>query len=175
MSGWTVIGHVEVPSGGQATIDFNSISSSYTDLYLFASLRTNRNDMYDDFRIQLNSVDGTSRIFYGDSTTQSTFTQPTMLNIGSAGNTTTSGIFGNASVYIANYSSTTASKILTFDGVGENGATRSYQAFSIGVWNNNSAVNAVKVQPGDGTLFSQYSSATLYGITKGSSGGVTVS
>jgi hypothetical protein len=175
MSGWVVIGHAELASGSQATIDFTSIAQDYTDLYLVASLRTNRNDMYDDFRIQLNTTDGTSRIFYGDSSNHSTFTQPTMLNIGSAGNTTTSGIFGNASVYIANYSSTTASKILTFDGVGENGATRSYQAFSIGVWNNNSAVNAVKIQPGDGTSFSQYSSATLYGIKKGSSGGVTAS
>jgi len=176
MSGWTVIGHVEVPSGGQATIDFNSISGSYTDLAIMLSLRTNRNATYDDFRIQLNSSDGTSRILYGDGTTRGTFTQPTILTSGGAGGaTTTSNTFGNAFVYIPNYASTTTNKSVLMDGVQEHNAQTAYQSINAGLWSNNAAVTAVKIQPGDGTLLSQYSSATLYGITAGSSGGVVVS
>jgi hypothetical protein len=176
MSAWTVIAHTEVGSGGAATIDFTSISNSYTDLAIMLSLRTNRNATYDDFRIQLNSSDGTSRILYGNGTTTGNFTQPTILTSGgSGGGTTTSNTFGNAFVYIPNYASTTTFKSIYMDGVQEHNATTAYQSINAGLWSDNSAINAVKIQPGDGTLLSQYSSATLYGITKGSSGGVTVS
>jgi hypothetical protein len=176
MSAWTVIGHVEVPSGGQATIDFTSISSSFTDLAIMLSLRTNRNATYDDFRIQFNSSDGTSRILLGNGATVTSFTQPTILTGGGAGgNNTTASTFGNAFVYVPNYASTTTNKSVSMDGVQEHNATTAYQSINAGLWSNNNAINAVKIQPGDGTLFLQYSSATLYGITKGSSGGVVVS
>jgi hypothetical protein len=175
MSAWRRIEHIEVPSGGQASIDFISISGAYTDLAIMLSLRTNRNATYDDFRIQFNTSDGTSRILYGDGVNRGSFTQPTILTSGGAGgNNTVANTFGNAFVYIPNYASTTF-KSVSMDGVQEHNTTTAYQSINAGLWSNNAAVTAIKIQPGDGTLLSQYSSATLYGITKGSSGGVTVS
>lgn len=176
MSAWTLITHTELSSGSASDIVFSSISGSYTDLVILLSLRTNRNATYDDFRIVLNSTDGTSRILYGNGSIAGSFTQPTItISGGAGGNNTTASTFGNSLVYIPNYASTTTNKSLSMDAVQEHNATTAYQSINAGLWSNTNAITSVQILPGDGTLLLQYSSATLYGITKGSSGGVTVS
>ena len=48
MSAWTFIAQIEVPSGGQASIEFSSIPQTYTDLLIVHSLRSNRADATGD-------------------------------------------------------------------------------------------------------------------------------
>jgi hypothetical protein len=175
MSAWTVISHVEVPSGGQASIDFNSISSSYTDLLLLVSLRSTRaSGSYDLYRIQVN---GTNNLTSGRTLEGAGSGTPVSESRIEAGvqpiSLDTASTFGNGLHYIPNYAGST-NKVFSGDSVAENNGTEAGQLLTAGIYNNSSAITSLKLVSSIGD-FVQYSSATLYGITKGSSGGVVVS
>jgi hypothetical protein len=60
--------------------------------------------------------------------------------------------------------------------VTENNATNANQGISAGLWSNNAAISSIRLfYTGSSNDIATGSSATLYGILKGSSGGVTVS
>ena len=182
MSAWTVIAHTEVGSGGASSIEFTSISGSYTDLLIKCSLRTNRAATFWDWlKLTFNgsATSYSGRVLYGNgagsvSTDNSggitTYLQAALIN----GDTATASTFANTLIYIPNYSGNT-NKSVSADGVTERNATDSFQSIFAGLWSNTNAITSVTLSMQEGTQFVQYSSATLYGITKGSSGGVTVS
>ena len=174
MSAWTVIAHTEVPSA-QANVEFNSIPSTYTDLVILISGRSNHSGSFADIKVGLNGTAANltiRRLFGSGSGNATTDTPSTELNIGNAGGSTAS-TFGNAMVYIPNYTSSN-NKLLSADYVAENNATLGYTGISAGVWSQTSTVSSIVLNWNAGSWV-QYSSATLYGITKGSSGGVVVS
>jgi len=78
--------------------------------------------------------------------------------------TSTASTFGNYEVYIPNYAGSTQKSTST-DGVSENNGTTAYAKLGAGLWTGTAAINAISVLT-DGTLFAQYSTATLYGISK---------
>lgn len=173
MSAWTVIAHTEVGSGGIAEIEFTSISGSYTDLKLVVSDRSNRSLQNDGVLIKLNGTNISRRWLYGNGSSPASGTADfDSLN---TANTATANTFSNYEIYIPNYASTTTNKSVSIDAVAENNATEGYQLIAAGLYSSNTAVTSIALDLLIGTLFLQYSSATLYGITKGSSGGVTVS
>jgi hypothetical protein len=170
----TLIQHTEVGSGGAAAIEFNSIPTTFTDLLLVTSTRSTRSSgSYDLYKIQLNgSNDLTSgRTLEGTgSGTQSESrievgVQPISLD--------TANTFGNGYHYIPNYRSSVA-KSFSGDSVAENNGTEGGQLITAGLWNNTAAITSLKLVSGVGN-FVQYSSATLYGITAGTTPGVVVS
>jgi hypothetical protein len=179
MNGLTRIQHIEVPSGGQAGIEFNSIPQTFTDLIIYFSGRCQ--NAVTDLGMRYNGSDSgyTMRLLYGDGT-----------NFGSGPNTSaylvwagqsnssgyTSNTFSNSRIYISNYTSN-EHKLSSHDAVTENNATAATQVIAAGIWANNAPITSIllTLAPSLGGNFVQYSSATLYGITKGSSGGVTVS
>lgn len=174
MSAWTVIAHTEVGSGGAANIEFASIANTYTDLCLFVSLRSTRaSGSYDLYKLQVNgSNDLTSgKTIEGDGSTRQSESrievgvQPISLD--------TANTFGNGFHYIPNYAGSN-NKSLSGSSVSENNGTESGQLLTSGFRSVTDAITSIKLVSGVGN-FVQYSSATLYGITKGSSGGVTVS
>jgi hypothetical protein len=172
MSAWTVIAHTEVGSGGASSIEFSSIPSTYTDLVLFVADRSNRSATNDAVIMKLNNTTSTGRRLYGSGSTVTSTANPDPLDVA---NTATSNTFSNISFYIPNYSNTTTNKPWFADGTQENNATSAYQSITAGLYASTSAVSTITLTVETGTGFVQYSSATLYGITKGSSGGVTVS
>jgi len=171
---------VTVGSGGAASIEFTSIPQDGTDLVVLVSLRTNKAS---------GNPDAIAMRFNGD--TAGNYTTRWLEGTGSAaqsGNTTTgriygehlgqhaaytSNTFGNASFYVANYTSS-SSKSLSIDGVTENNATGSYQVLAAAVWNNSNAITSLAIT-GDGNDLLQHSTASLYKVTKGSDGIVTTS
>jgi hypothetical protein len=182
MSAWTVIGHTEL-SSAQANITFmnvGNIPNIYTDLYLVISGR-NSNAVDDNEIVQLR--------FNSDST--SNYANRTLLGTGSGSaisqtlsstyinvlrcpsNGRTSNTFSNMGIYIPNYTGSTFKSVIA-EGVEENNATTAIQGISIGKWNSSSPITSITLNFGAGS-FTANSSATLYGITRGSSGGVTVS
>jgi hypothetical protein len=174
MSAWKFIQHIEVPST-QATIEFNSIPSTYTDLVIMISGRSNHSGSFADIKVGLNgsAANLTIRRLFGSGSSSGISDAPsTELNIGSAAGST-ANTFGNAMVYIPNYTLSTT-KSLSADYVAENNATLGYTGISAGLWSQTSTVSSIILNWNAGSWV-QYSSATLYGITKGSSGGVTVS
>ena len=178
----TVIEHIEVGSGGAASIDFVSVGdipADYTDLQILVSARSDRSGFDNDpLFVEFNGDTGatyTVRALRGSGSAAVSFTETDIWIAQIPAATATGSTFANVSVYIPNYLSSNP-KSISADGVGENNATAAYQMITAGLWDaaTDAAITSIKIYAQNGNLV-QYSSATLFGITAGSSGGVTVS
>jgi hypothetical protein len=169
-----LIEHQELGST-TASITFASIPQTFTDLLIVFSGRSDRSNAFDNIRIMPNGLatNVSSRILFGSGSGASGFSEAYVSGY-TAANSATSNTFGNSSIYIPNYAGSTA-KSFSIDSVGENNATSSAQAITAGLWNVTTAITSIVLDQGDGSNWLQYTSATLYGITKGSDGIVTVS
>lgn len=172
----TKIATVTVGAGGAASIDFNSISGAFTDLLVVLSARTNtaRGSGGAFATVAFNGVttNQTRRMLYADGSSAASYTDSSIaiyVNPSDA----TANTFNNGSIYIPNYAGATA-KSVSIDATNENNATTADSEILAGLWNSTAAITRVTITAGVGLLV-QYSSATLYGITKGTLAGVTVS
>jgi hypothetical protein len=168
-----LISTVTVGAGNAAEISFTGIPQTFTDLLLVVSLRNNNNSVVDFAGLKFNTLTtnhssfaltGTGTAVNRDS--RSSFWLP--IN----GDTSTANIFSNSSIYIFNYTAAT-SKTISTDGATENQIAQAWQSIIGGLWANTAAINSLALY-GAGTVFLQNSTASLYGITKGS-GGATIS
>ena len=169
----TLIAHTELGSA-QATIEFTSIPATFTDLQLVVSARADSSTSA-IFRVSFNGVTtnlSDRKLTGAGSGTPSSGTSSNIEPVITPSDAT-SGVFGSSLIYIANYSGTNA-KSISVDSVTENNATTAYQRLVAGLFNTSSAITSIQLNNPSGN-FAQYSSATLYGITAGSSGGVVVS
>lgn len=174
----TKIEHIEVPSGGQTAIEFTNIPQTYTDLFIVLSLRA-VSGTFPSSSVSLNTYGSGSytrrQIFgngssYGSNTTSET--ELYLSQIPGSGNT--ANVFGNTQIIISNYTGSTTKMILA-DLVASQEATQSYQAQTLGLWNQTAAVTTVSLQTyGRAQDLAQYSSATLFGVLAGSDGTTTV-
>jgi hypothetical protein len=168
-------------TSSQASITFSSIPQTYTDLYLVISSRTNFGATTSSLGIFLNSAaaDTSYRYLRGTGTASNSTSDSGRQDfyIGETPATNnTSSTFGSHHVYIPNYA-TSQPKIMNSEGVTENNSTAAFQFISVGQCTKTAAITSVTVRGFEGTSgdLVQYTSATLYGITKGSDGIVTVS
>lgn len=163
---------VTVGSGGAANITFSSIPQTFTDLVLVVSSRSGESANNSFAGVTLNTSGGTytSRRLQGNGsgTSSSSFNDWFFVT---CGNATTSNTFGNATIYLPNYTSSNA-KVGSADTVNENNNTTAYQ--EIWAWSSNITAAVTQVSLGVTGGFLQYSSASLYGILKGSDGVTTV-
>lgn len=164
------IASVTVGAGGAADITFSSIPATYDDLILFTSLRGNAGFVYDQVRIQFNasSTNYSFRGVYGDGSAAASETgtsQASMKVALGVGAGATASTFSNDMIYIPNYRGST-NKSVSSDAAGENNATTIYYGLYANLWADTSAITSIKIFPQIGTLWSQYSTATLYGIKK---------
>jgi hypothetical protein len=162
---YTLISSVTVGSGGAATMGFTSIPSSYTDLLVRFSARSNRAAVVDGVNISFNGSTSsfTGRYIEGDGSTVISATS-TRFAGGAVGNTATASTFGNVDIYIPNYTAS-VNKSFSVDSVTENNATAAYADFVAGLWSNTAAITSIDLSPLVGSLFNQYSTAYLYGIS----------
>lgn len=168
---------VTVGSGGAASIVFGSggtLPTTFTDLLIVISARGTRSNTDDNIRLSLNGSTSnfSSRWLYGQGSSASSGTETNYAGQISAA-TSTASTHGSVQIYIPNYRSSVA-KSYSVEAVTENNATFSVQVLIAGLWNDTSAINMVALSAGNGNL-AEFSSASLYGITAGSSGGVVVS
>jgi hypothetical protein len=160
---------VTVGSGGAATIDFTSIPSTYTDLLVRLSLRTNVSGaIWDDVSL---SINGSTASFSGiwvqgtGSGVGNGFPSPGNVVATVNGSTATSSTFASVDLYLPNYASSN-NKSWSTDSVTENNATAAFAMLWAGLRSNTAAVTSLSFAPVNGTLFTQYSTASLYGIKK---------
>lgn len=175
-----LIQHQELTSA-QASITFSSIPQTFTDLYLLVSARSTRTDQgpRSVVAVQFNgSTSGYSyRRLYGiptlaTSSDNGSGADSFLLGYQSA-NATTANTFGNANLYIPNYTAN-QNKSGSSDSVGEGNENQIGLAIQANLWANTAAITSLTLyDPGFNLM--QYSSATLYGILKGSDGVTTVS
>lgn len=170
------IATVTVGAGGAASIDFTSIAGTMTDLMIVVSGRSNTSAAGGGQSIRLrfnsNTTGYSSKALYGSGSYTGSYAPSGWAGQVSPSDTTAS-TFGNTVIYIPNYAGAT-NKSYSADSVTENNATAAYQEIDASLWANTSAVTQITLSVETGN-FVQYSSATLYGITKGSLAGVTVS
>ena len=161
----TLIASSTVGSGGASSIDFTSISSTYTDLCLRLSVRTSDASVVGGVTVQFNS-DTTSgnytwKRLYGDGvSTVGSDSNLSFILISAANNT--SNTFGNGEMYISNYAGSSA-KSFSADSVSENNGSSAYVCFGAGKWSGTAAISSIKVISSAGN-FVQYSTAYLYGV-----------
>jgi len=166
---YKVISSVTVGSGGAANIEFTSIPQTYTDLKIVFSARmTNSTNVVDDVVISINSSTSNftmRRLFGSGSGTPFSDTGGGNYNwISQSPNAgATTNTFGNAEIYIPNYTSS-ANKSISADSVSENNGTTAYAFLGAVLWSNTAAITSISLG-GFASNFAQYSTAVLYGIS----------
>ena len=161
-----------------ASIEFTSIPSTFTDLVIVSSLRTDNNPDSATYGLAGLSINGstanlTQRFLSGTGNIVVSGSG-TAINIVTAGSTNTANTFGNFAVYIPNYTSSVA-KSISIDNVTENNATVAYQTLFAGLWNSTSVISSFAFTAGGAGNFVAGSIISLYGVLKGSDGIVTTS
>lgn len=179
MSAWRYIAHTKVSGSSAANIVFSSIPNNFTDLLLVFSLRSTSTDGGQGWTGATLSINGTSIItnfsgkrFYGTGSGAGTDSgEPYFGSV--VGSISTANVFGNGQIYIPNYTSGSA-KFFIVDTVTSNNSTSALSMLNAVRWGNSAAISSLSLAAATGNL-DVNSSATLYGITAGSSAGVTVS
>lgn len=153
-----------VGSGGAATISFTSIPGTYTDLVLkiSASIGTggsggNGQAMY----ITLNGSTSnfTGRYLYGSGSAASSGSLARYV-----GSINPSGAPNNMEIYFPNYSEST-NKSFSVDNVDEGNFVAADMNLIAGLWSNTATITSISIANATSN-FVQYSTATLYGISK---------
>ena len=161
---YEAIATVTVGSGGAADIQFTSIPQTYTDLLLSLSLRdADTGGNWSEASIKPNGATSnrSQRSVYGTGSAAGSDSGSNIYAwISNANNTAST--FGNATVYIANYTSANA-KSMSIDSVTENNATGALAVLNAALWNDSAAITSITITP-EVANFAQYSTATLYGI-----------
>jgi hypothetical protein len=163
-----------------ASVAFTSIPQDGTDLMVLCSPRISGSPV-SQLNTQFNSSGGTDysdRTLESDSlgsaTSSSRSSQPVIRITVNIGTSFTANTFGNAQIYIPNYTSSVA-KSVSLDGSTENNNTTSYNSIVAGRWNNTAAITSITFTDQNSGNFAIGSMFSLYKITKGSDGIVTTS
>jgi hypothetical protein len=171
-----------------STFDFQSISSSYTDLMLVISASSSSGaGSYERINLALNgeSLSSQSNVIWGRGYAEGVVASPPnvdvvgVINIGWIPQGS-SDQFTTVYVYIPSYAQTQSNRQLFAKAAGgrtvtvTGSATNAY-GWSGGLKNASTAISRVTVGTESGTTLRAYSYASLYGITKGGSGSVTPS
>ena len=151
--------------GSSATVTFNSISGSYTDIVLISSVRTTSNSDGFDVLAQFNSDTGsnysiTQMYGTGSSAASNRETNRTSAKVGlMAGNLTTAGTFASNIAHIQNYSNSTTYKTV----LARRDLSTQYTVATVSLWRSTSAINSITLNAEVGN-FASGSTFTLYGI-----------
>ena len=163
-----------------ASIEFTSIPQDGTDLVCVFSFRIDTGGTYVNTAIRFNGDTGSNysmRMLYGTgsgSGLSAAQTTTSLQWVYSTGTVATANTFGNAQVYIPNYTGSTA-KSVSMDSVSENNATEAIQALTAGLWSGTAAITSMLLFAQPGTNLLAGSTASLYKITKGTDGTTVVS
>lgn len=164
---YSLIASSTVGSGGAASIDFNSIPQTYTDLIVMCSLRTSKSDALDTGLVKINGVStnlSNISLIAADSTTISAdYTTSRMIN-GVDASTATTSTFSTHSIYFPNYTSATYKSFSAEGATENNGAGYTERGIMTNLWSSTAAITSLTIY--SSTNFVQYSSAYLYGIKK---------
>lgn len=163
---------VQVGAGGQSTIEFTAIPSTYTDLAVKLTARSTVTGV-STIRMKLNTDTGANYTYKqiqgagsgsptssGGAGASSSSNEIGLID----GSDSTTSTFSSTDLYFPNYASSVA-KSWSVDSVEEENATTAYVRLTSGLWTGTAAINAITFTLPSGN-FAQYSTASLYGILK---------
>jgi hypothetical protein len=168
------IATVSVSSGGASYVEFTSIPSAYEHLQVRAIGRTNRSANGDYALISVNGDTSTSNYTThylqgnGSSVASGAYVQSfagALMSRWAAANDG-SNIFGLGILDILDYSNT--NKYKTFRDISglDTNTSNSQVNFESSLWLSTAVINALRITPGAGTTWQQYSHFALYGIKR---------
>lgn len=166
----TFIQSVTVTGATAASISFTSIPSTYTDLVILLSARSNYASGFDVLTMTGNSTASSTVGMTGNTTpTGSSNAAGTGNRVAyMLGSTQTASNFGNTLITIPNYARAGWTKQIFSQDVAENAAsTTSWLEFFAGSIGDTNALTSITLTPLNGQ-FVQYTTAYLYGLTSGS-------
>lgn len=153
-----------------ASITFENIPQNFSDLKILLSGRSSTADVTQYVTFTFNgSTSGYSFIYLfgngglGQGTFASGGSRSDMLGPIITGANATVNTFGNAEIYIPNYRAS-QNKAIRIDAVMTQNATEAYPQIWDGVWANTAAIQSITLSASP--TFTQFSSATLYGINR---------
>lgn len=158
-------------ASAQATVTFNSIPGTYTDLVLVLSGTMTSAD-YVQFQVGNGSVDTGSNYsntaLEGNGTTASSSRASNSTNIFTADPMNTNQ--NNLIINFQNYSNTTTYKttLMRSNTPVTDGGAAGTTSVTVGLWRSTSAVNTIKMYTYAGQTFATGCTFTLYGIKAGS-------
>jgi hypothetical protein len=167
MATYTLIQAVTLGSGGAATISFTSIPQTYTDLLYKISARMSVDTASVFLRYNGTTTNGSSIFLVGDGSSVSTGSDGSNQYgpvHGAVNSTKTANTFGNAEIYIPNYT-TSNYKSSSTDGVTENNGASTTMAMGANLYSNTAAITSIELVSAAGGNFVEYSTAYLYGIS----------
>lgn len=169
-----LISTTTVGAGGTANITFSSIPQTYTDLYLLVNIRSGSNNDVLFMRINGDTSATTSMIIEGNgsSAAANSSTTNTFVRFGTITSAASASTFSSGMAYLPNYTGS-AQKTVSSDYVSENNGTTAYQTIVAGRFPITAAITSLLIS-NTGSSLAEHSTASLYGILKGS-GGATVS
>ena len=155
-------------SSSAASVTFSSIPSTYTDLVLKCSIRSNGAAATRLVNLTINNTSTNYSWTYieGNGATASSTRQANGTNIyvgeGNA-STSTSNTFSSLEIYIPSYTATQNKPLGSFQTMEDNAASAYMEAVS-GLWRNTAAITEVKLAGPGADSFVSGSSFFLYGI-----------
>lgn len=165
---------IEVGAAGAGSIAFNNIPQDYDDLMILVTAKTN--DISNHLSVRFNGLATgfTGRSLAGNGSSSASYSRTTNdYFVFSVGTDKTANVFSNAQIFISNYTKSNF-KSISIDNVQENNSTASNMGLEAFLWSNSAAVSEISLFSQSGGSVAQYSSASLYGIKRGSSGEVEV-
>jgi nitrous oxidase accessory protein NosD len=164
---YTPIFTYTVSGSAVSNFTWSSIPATYTDLIIVTGMISSSGG--NGMGVQFNSDTGSNYSYariIGSGASGSGDNTSGAANIsiyGSEPSSFTATVFSNAEIYIPNYAGSNYKSTL-INSVLENNASTSYVTFVAGLWSSTSAINRVTLSTS--LLFTQYSTASLYGILK---------
>lgn len=167
-----LISTVTVGAGGAASIDFTGIPNTYTDLILVYAGRSATDTSW-NFNLKVNGVvtSMSARYVEGNGAGASSGTRTIIAGIDDSSGAT-ANTFSNTMIYIPQYAAST-NKTFAIDTVAETNNATAYMEIAGGQWSSSAAITSLSIYAPSGNL-AQYSTASLYGINSGTSGGTVV-
>ena len=164
---YTLLETISVGAAGAASVTFNSIpQTGYTDLVIKASCRSSQSGAFADYgQITFNGSSSTFsyKDVYGNGSSAASTGGSVNTSFVYQGNAATASTFGNAEIYIPNYTGSN-NKSFSIDTVVENNGTTGYNTLTAGLWSTITAINSVGLAPASGTWL-QHSTFSLYGVS----------
>jgi hypothetical protein len=147
-----------------ASVTFSSIPSTFTDLQILMSARTDAASAVGYVTVAFNGSTSNFSIrgLGGNGTSPASWTTPSNFVGEVVGNSSTAVTFSNLSMYIPNYAGST-NKSFSADSVGEQNATLAQSAFTAGLWSITTAISSITFTPNAGN-FLGLSTFYLYGV-----------
>jgi hypothetical protein len=148
-----------------ASVTFSAIPSTYTDLVLKVSNRTNDTGVGNGFTLTYNgsSSNYSSTSIYADGSTVESNRGTTSGMMWVDGSTETSNTFASVELYVPNYAGSTIKPSSNFAAMENNAAATTYIGAQARLWSDTAAITSMTLTPNVGSWVSG-SSFYLYGI-----------